>query len=240
MIIKKNKKQQNTPQQEEIPQEQAPHKEEQKPQPKPKNLLESGIFSDEEFLDTFQQRQERRRGDRRRGYRRTDDRNIISRAKDEADDIKEQATKEGFAHGLNLAKGSIEELKATIADLLSIKEKAMDKYKEDIVDIALKIAEKLLKKQVQADETIILNILEEVLSDVAKDEKHIIIKINPEDEQIVRENITSILPSSFSDTKISLEKNNQIDRGSCIVETKSGVIDAQFSTQLIILKNALK
>ena len=33
----------------------------------------------------FSQRQERRRGDRRRGYRRIDDRNLISRAQEEAD-----------------------------------------------------------------------------------------------------------------------------------------------------------
>ena len=78
-----------------------------------------------------------------------------------------------------------------------------------------------------------------MLSDIAKDEKHIIIKINPSDEKTVKENITSLIPSSFSDTKVTLEKNPKIDRGSCIVETKSGVIDAQFSTQLAILKKAL-
>ena len=37
----------------------------------------------------FSQRQERRRGDRRRGYRRIDDRNLISRAQEEAEMIKE-------------------------------------------------------------------------------------------------------------------------------------------------------
>ena len=43
----------------------------------------------------FSQRQERRRGDRRRGFRRIDDRNLISRAREEADAIKESAIKEG-------------------------------------------------------------------------------------------------------------------------------------------------
>lgn len=36
----------------------------------------------------FNQRQERRRGSRRRGYRRIDDRNLVSRAQEEAETIK--------------------------------------------------------------------------------------------------------------------------------------------------------
>ena len=41
----------------------------------------------------FKQRQERRRGDRRRGFRRIDDRNLISRAKEEAAAIKKRQQK---------------------------------------------------------------------------------------------------------------------------------------------------
>ena len=239
MIIKKNKIQHNTPQKEESSKDQPVEKDVFQEQIPEKNLFESGIFSDEEFLNTFQQRQERRRGDRRRGYRRTDDRNIISRAKDEAENIKQKAIKDGFTKGLNIAKANIDELKITIASLLSIREKAIERYKDDIIEISIKIAEKLLKKQIEEDRTIILNILSEVLANIAKDEKHIIIKINPADEKTVKENISPLIPSSFSDTKVTIEKNSKIDHGSCIVETKSGVIDAQFSTQLAILKKAL-
>ena len=39
----------------------------------------------------FEQRQERRRGSRRRGYRRIDDRNLVSRAQEEAEAIKKVA-----------------------------------------------------------------------------------------------------------------------------------------------------
>ena len=58
--------------------------------------------SDENEIDIFdldnidfKQRQERRKGDRRRGFRRIDDRNLISRAREEANAIKEAAAKEG-------------------------------------------------------------------------------------------------------------------------------------------------
>lgn len=62
--------------------------------------LETGEEKDIDLFNLdnidFKQRQERRRGDRRRGFRRIDDRNLISRAKEEAKAIKEAAAKEGY------------------------------------------------------------------------------------------------------------------------------------------------
>ena len=59
----------------------------------------------------FKQRQERRRGDRRRGFRRIDDRNLISRAREEANSIREAAAKEGYQQGLQEARADIEQFK---------------------------------------------------------------------------------------------------------------------------------
>ena len=66
----------------------------------------------------FSQRQERRRGDRRRGYRRIDDRNLISRAQEEADTIKETAAKEGYRAGIEQAESDIIALRSKIADFI--------------------------------------------------------------------------------------------------------------------------
>ena len=55
----------------------------------------------------FKQRQERRRGDRRRGFRRIDDRNLISRAREEAQSIKEAAANTDYnKSNYNLKPGS--------------------------------------------------------------------------------------------------------------------------------------
>ena len=52
----------------------------------------------------FTQRQERRRGSRRRGYRRIDDRNLVSRAQEEAETIKKSAELTADKDGLGAAK----------------------------------------------------------------------------------------------------------------------------------------
>ena len=62
----------------------------------------------------FTQREERRRGDRRRGYRRIDDRNLVSRAQEEAGTIKASAAQEGYQAGLEKAQEDIQQVRTAI------------------------------------------------------------------------------------------------------------------------------
>ena len=90
----------------------------------------------------FKQRQERRRGDRRRGFRRIDDRNLISRAKEEANSIREAAAKEGYQEGLSEAKEDIERVKEAIGEFFSKKHTTI-MYSCDLVSDKLKTDEDL-------------------------------------------------------------------------------------------------
>lgn len=188
----------------------------------------------------IKERQERRRGDRRRGYRRTEDRNLISRAHEEANAIKESSAKEGFEYGVKLSQEELKKLNKTITEMLEAKEEAMEKAAPDIAFLAVKVAEKVIKKQLEIDDKIVLNIVSEVLKTLGKNETSITIRTNPADTELVRENLPELYPFGNIDTKINVVKDEEVDWGSCIVETKSGIIDAKFSTQLRILQKALE
>ncbi len=82
--------------------------------------------------------------------------------------------------------------------------------------------------------------MSEVIKSLGKGETNILIKTNPADAQLIQENIPDIYPYGDSSTKITVIKDEEVDWGSCIVETKSGIIDARFSTQLQILQKALE
>jgi flagellar assembly protein FliH len=188
----------------------------------------------------IQEREERRRGDRRRGYRRIDDRNLISKAHEEANTIKDHAAKEGFEHGLSQLDEEVRKLGLSIADFLNAKEKALEEVSSDIAFIALKVAEKIIKTEVACDETIVLNIVSETLKGIGKDESSIIVKVNPIDMQIVKENMPKMFPYGSVNTKIVVIDDENVECGSCIVETNNGMVDARFSTQLQILKKAFE
>ena len=70
----------------------------------------------------FTQRQERRRGSRRRGYRRIDDRNLVSRAQEESENIKKSAFEEGYNLGLAKAESDINKFKSEFVKFMNAKQ----------------------------------------------------------------------------------------------------------------------
>jgi len=188
----------------------------------------------------IKEREERRRGDRRRGYRRIDDRNLISRAHEEANAIKERASREGFEYGLTQAKDELKKLGYAIAEFLDAKENALQSSSNDIAFLAIKVAERIIKTEISCNETIVLSIVSDVLKEIGKDETNIIIKTNPSDTELVKDKLPNIFPYGHANAKIVVIDDENVEWGSCVVETNNGMIDARFSTQLKILSKAFE
>ena len=196
-----------------------------------------GIF--DAFSDVTE-RQERRRGDRRRGYRRIEDRNLVSRAHEEAKLIKEQAAKDGFNNGLSKAQENIEELKDAVASLLGVKEEAYKHYKNDIAIIGVQVAQKILNAQVKIDPETVIDIATNVIKEISEDESRITFIINPADEFVMTEAFEKNATFKNRRATMSVQTSDEIERGSCKVVTNSGQIDATFTSQLNIIKKAFE
>ena len=188
----------------------------------------------------FSQRQERRRGDRRRGYRRIDDRNLISRAQEEAGTIKESSSKEGYKAGLEQAQGDIENFKASILDFLKAKQEVFEYIAPDILEISVDIARKIVKHEIEQNPELILESILGVLKDISKEESKISIKVSPNQVSLVKENIPNIISASGLDIKINVFGDETLQTGSCVVHTNNGIVDATIETQLDIIKEAFK
>ncbi len=188
----------------------------------------------------FSQRQERRRGDRRRGYRRIDDRNLISRAQEEADTIKETAAKEGYRAGIEQAEIDISALRAKIADFVSAKKEVFEYIAPDILEISVDIARKIIKKEVEQDPQIILDSIVEVMRTISKEESRITVKVNPLQADLVKTELPEYISSMGVDAKITVLADDTIEEGGCILNTNNGIVDASLDTQLDIIREALK
>lgn len=188
----------------------------------------------------FSQRQERRRGDRRRGYRRIDDRNLISRAQEEADTIKETAAKEGYRAGLEQAESDINALRVKLADFISAKKEVFEYIAPDILEISVDIARKIIKKEVEQNPQIILDSIVEVMRTISKEESRITVKVNPLQADLVKTELPEYISSMGIDAKITVLPDDSIEEGGCILNTNNGIVDASLDTQLDIIKEALK
>lgn len=196
------------------------------------------IFDVDNF--DFLQRDERRRGDRRRGYRRIDDRNLVSRAQMEATSIKETAVKDGYNQGLENAQADIEALRECIKEFFDYKEKVMKEISKDVLEIALDVAQTIIKKEVEQDKEILLNTVVDILKANVKSDERVTLKVSPEDVEYVRMSVPDMLSLSQTRAKISVISQDNIEKGSVIVETSSGIVDASFRTQLDVLREAFK
>lgn len=188
----------------------------------------------------FSQRAERRRGDRRRGYRRIDDRNLISRAHEEADTIKEAAAKEGYKSGLEQAQKDVGEVKKALSEFFKAKQEVFEIIAPDILEISVDIARKIVKKEIEQDPEIVLETILDVLKTISKEENRVSIKINPSQVQLVRNSLPEMISAVGIDAKIGVVPDDTVDVGSCILYTHNGVVDASINTQLEIIKEALK
>ncbi len=188
----------------------------------------------------FKQRQERRRGDRRRGFRRIDDRNLISRAKEEANSIREAAAKEGYQEGLSEAKEDIERVKEAIGEFFNAKQEVYDSIAPDILEISLDIAKKIIKKEMTENPKILLNNIKDILKGLSKEETKIILKVNPVQVAMLKQEIPEAMSTAGLEAKVIIIPDETVMEGGCMITTTNGVIDATIETQLAIISEVLK
>ena len=188
----------------------------------------------------FEQRQERRRGTRRRGYRRIDDRNLVSRAQEEAENIKKSAFEEGYRRGLEQASSDIEKFRASINQFMGAPKEVFEYVAPDILEISIDIAKKIIKKEVESDPQILVDTIIDVLKTVSKNEPKINIRVNPRASQFVKDTLPTVTYQYGIEAKINIISDPSVEEGGCVFQTINGIVDASIDTQLEIIKKALE
>ncbi len=214
-----------------------------------KNITQQEVLEkqDDDAIDLFnldnidfKQRNERRRGDRRRGFRRIDDRNLISRAREEADAIREAAAKEGYQEGLMQAKDDIAKLKTSMEIFLDTKQEVFDKIAPEILSISVEIAKKIIKQELTQSPEVLLNSVHDILKGLSKEESKVTIKANPSQVSLLKTEVPGIAETIGLDAKITVIPEDTVEEGGCIVTTTNGIVDATIDTQIAIISEALK
>ena len=188
----------------------------------------------------FTQRQERRRGSRRRGYRRIDDRNLVSRAQEESENIKRSAFEEGYRQGLEKANKDLETFRGQLAQFMSAKQDVFEYIAPDILEISVDIAKKIIKKELESDPQVLINTIIEVLRSISKSEQKITIRVRPQSVQFIKDTIPNITYQYGIDSKINIVADPSIEDGGCVFQTNNGIVDASIDTQIEIIKKALE
>ena len=220
----------------------------QEPQPvvnnTPQEVYEQQPSDESDLFDVdnidFSQRQERRRGDRRRGFRRVDDRNLVSRAREEADSIREAALKEGYQAGLQQAKSDLQEFRESLTQFMNAPNDVYGYIAPDILEISVDIAKKIIKKEIEEDPQVLFNTIVDVLKTLSKDEAKITLQVNPSEANALKQAVPEILDTAGLNAKVIVLPDEEVSEGGCLVTTDNGVVDATIETRIDLITEALR
>ncbi|MBQ9688932.1 hypothetical protein IJV79_04790 [bacterium] len=196
------------------------------------------LFDINEF--DFSQRHEKRRGERRRGYRRVDDRNLVSRAQEEADQIRANAQQEGYQTGLAQAGEVVQQLREVLESFVDAKREVYNVVSPNVLNISLDIAKKIVKKEIEQDFEVLLNMVYSVLDGLSIEEPKILINANPIQVDLLKSEVPEYLRGKGCEAKVSVIADESVEMGGVIIHTVNGVIDATIPTQFEIIKEALR
>lgn len=163
--------------------------------------------------------------------------------------------KEGYAEGISkgyeegIKKGekeikektehfirATEILKNIIKELTVFKEEQITQSLPQILKLSFKIAEKIVAMKISLDRDVIISVVKEALKAVSVNEERIIIKLNPDDYNLLSERFEEL---EIDRARLDLQPSPEIKKGGCLIETKSQHIDSTVEQRFREIENAL-
>ena len=143
----------------------------------------------------------------------------------------EDGKKIGVQEGRDEIKESLAFLKDTTDKLMEKRDIILKGAEQMIVQLALAVAGTILRQEVKVNTDLVRKLASESLR-LVEDKKRVSIKVNPTDWNEVRGFEEEILSSVHGVKEWEIKEDDRITPGGCIIETDSGIIDAQLETQL--------
>jgi type III secretion system HrpE/YscL family protein len=156
---------------------------------------------------------------------------IVEHAETEREAVREQARQEGYQSGLV-------QWNETLAAAFVARDEYLARNEAMLVRLAVRLAEKVIGEELRSDPGTILRIVRESLRTVRR-ERHLLLTVNPTEKELVRARIEELRVTLGGTREIEVAGDPKVAPGGCIVESELGIIDAQVSTQLACLEQAL-
>lgn len=109
--------------------------------------------------------------------------------------------------------------------------KLLENCEPEIIKVAVEIAGKILKKAVELDDKVVLSMIKDAIKHSAQ-RWTLVVKVNPDDLAMAQFHIDEIMASAEGIKELSIISDARISRGSCLVETPAGEIEAIIEDQL--------
>lgn len=165
--------------------------------------------------------------------------------KSDPEEVEEEAFQKGYQagekSGLKMAEEKIDSIVKKVAksleELARLRHQMVLEGEKDLVKLAIEIAKKLVHREIHLDEKIIVSLVRVALEQLT-DKSQIIVFAHPSDYKVLRKHLDEVSPANTGTTLV-LKVDEKLDRGDCLIESESGIVDARISEQFQEIENGL-
>ncbi|MTV47795.1 hypothetical protein GJ688_02200 [Heliobacillus mobilis] len=101
----------------------------------------------------------------------------------------------------------------------------------EIVELSIQIAEKILQYEIANKPDVVLNIAMNAINKV-RDMSAVVLKVHPQDYPLVQTAKPELMRLIKGLRTLTVEMDETVDRGGCIIDTSHGYVDARIEAQL--------
>lgn len=171
---------------------------------------------------------------------------ILAKAKEEAEQIKQQAQADGRQAAVEEVRKQFEQqlatlmpaLRQTIEDVHHAKQAWLAHWEKSGVHLATAIAERLIRRKLPDAPELTLTLVREAL-ELAAGSGQIRVHLNPADHKTLGPQVETITKELSGLAPAELVADDRISAGGVRVETEFGIIDQQFEAQLARIEEEL-
>ena len=141
----------------------------------------------------------------------------------ECEEIKKKAYEEGYLEGLKQFNEKIIFLEDATRELRL-------ETQQKMLPLVLKAAKKIVGEELKLHPDTVISIIQQIIKPVIT-HHHIKLYLNRNDKVIVEQEKEEIKKLFEKLESFSLEENNDLESGSCVIETENGIINASLENQ---------
>ncbi len=151
-----------------------------------------------------------------------------------AQDARAKGHAEGFGTGRAQAEREMDDMLATMRELLEMarleRRKLLEDAEPEVVRLALGIAERVLHQQVALDRGVVVQMAKTAIARLIERDS-VTVRVSPADLERMREHREDLV--AIGDIRnLRVVEDQRVGRGGVVVETEAGTIDARIATQL--------
>ena len=147
--------------------------------------------------------------------------------------------KAGFEFGKQKADVLFSGLAGVMGELESFKHSLYGPCVNEMKELVLTIARKVIHRELEIKEDSVLSCVEMALQSVVAG-GNITIRVNPRDLDLMRRHRPEIVRSGEGIKSVTIEADESISKGGCVIETRHGEIDATVESVIAEIEARLK